>query len=69
MRNEQVALSPGQGWTVRGTVHLFMVEGPLRFRRTPPPPFGRSPSPGNPGEDLEENRRRLNRPTLASARG
>jgi hypothetical protein len=28
-RNEQVALSPGQGWTVRGTVHLLMVEGPF----------------------------------------
>jgi addiction module RelE/StbE family toxin len=23
--NERVALSPGQGWTVRGTVHLLIV--------------------------------------------
>jgi hypothetical protein len=29
MRNEQVAMSPGHGWTVRATVHLFMVEGLL----------------------------------------
>ncbi|MEA3000015.1 MAG: hypothetical protein QOK17_1848 [Sphingomonadales bacterium] len=53
MRNGQVALSPGQGWTVRGTVHRAMVEGARLFaapdvgplhhaaaRRGPPPRSG-----------------------------
>src|SRR5688500_13729962 len=29
-----------------------MVEGFFQTRRTPPPRFARSPSPGNPGEEL-----------------
>ena len=35
MRNEQVAMSPGHGCTVRGTVHLLMVEGGLRQALSP----------------------------------
>src|SRR3954470_11693283 len=31
-----------------------MVEGFYRVRRTPPPRFARSPSPGNPGEELRK---------------
>ncbi len=29
MPNDQVAMSPGHGWAVRGTAHLIMVEGVL----------------------------------------
>ncbi len=52
IRNEQVALSPGQGWTVRGTVHLLMVEGFLPSPKNPPTALRAVPLPAKAREEF-----------------